>query len=446
MTKVHERSRKCEKFYQDRVMMRAIRGGTESMRAAGEKYLPREAAESPTAYKRRLARSTFANFVEESVRVLASKPFSKPVIISSDRYPEIAADYAKRADGRGTSITTLSAQAFDEAMWQGTTFIAVDAPESGGRPYAYLLKADNILDYDHDEDGLLTYLRISEKISVRDGGFDSKEVGRVREFKRDGAAVSWDLWQEDDAGEYASVSSGNPFPLEEIPVVGVHAGMLGSDEFFAAPPLTNLMYQNIQHWQESSDQSHILHVAKVPLLFMKGGDQPDSTDGKPAIAIGSEYAIQQSSGEADMKWVEITGSSINAGRQSIVDLESRMMRTGLEMLANGGAVETATGRSLRAGENNNRIAQLAANLEAALEKVFFWLGKFNMISEPDFGVSVHKDYGINASTEELNSLIQARTLGDLSREDFLTELVRRSILRPEFNKDDNLDRLSSELV
>ena len=76
----------------------------------------------------------------------------------------------------------------------------------------------------------------------------------------------------------------------------------------------------------------------------------------------------------------------------------------------------------------------------------FTIGKFNMISEPDFAVSVHKDYGINASTEEISALVQARTLGDLSQEDFLSELKRRSILRPEFNIEDNRDRISSEMV
>ncbi|WPC03500.1 DUF4055 domain-containing protein [Pseudomonas benzenivorans] len=436
---VQDRSKKMTQLYQDREMIRAIRGGTKTMREAGEKYLPREAKENPTSYKRRIARSTFANFMRETIESHTAKPHAKPYVFTSAKNQELADDYLKRSDSKGTSAVQVGANAVEDACWNGTSLILVDAPESGGRPYFYNLSMDSVLDYDLDEDGLLTYFRIAEKITVRDGEFDVKELGRVRVFKREKEVVTWDLWEESDGGKYSSVTAGNKFPLDFIPVFAVHAGPVAPGEFFADPPLMNLAYLNVQHWQESSDQSHILHVAKVPLLFGTGIPEDDE------IAIGSEYAIIAPPG-SDLKWVEISGASINAGRQSIVDLESKMMRAGLEMLQNGGATETATGRALRAGENNNKVAQIASNLEAALEKTMFTIGKFNMISEPDFAVSVHKDYGINASTEEISALVQARTLGDLSQEDFLNELKRRSILRPEFNIEDNRDRISAEMV
>nr|WP_322941800.1 DUF4055 domain-containing protein [Pseudomonas sp. s4] len=436
---VQDRSKKMTQLYQDREMIRAIRGGTKTMREAGEKYLPREAGESPTSYKRRIARSTFANFMRETIESHAAKPHAKPYVFNSAKSQELADDYLKRADSKGTSSSQVGYNAVEDACWNGTSLLLVDAPESGGRPYFYNLSMDSVLDYDLDEDGLLTYFRIAEKITVRDGEFDVKELGRVRVFKREKEVVTWDLWEESDGGKYSSVSSGNRFPLDFIPVFPVHAGPVAPGEFFADPPLMNLAYLNVQHWQESSDQAHILHVAKVPVLFASGVAEDAQ------ISIGSEYAIKADSG-SDLKWVEISGASINAGRQSIVDLESKMMRAGLEMLQNNGATETATGMALRAGENNNKVAQIASNLEAALEKTMFTIGKFNMISEPDFAVSVHKDYGINASTEEISALVQARTLGDLSQEDFLNELKRRSILRPEFNIEDNRDRISAEMV
>lgn len=436
---VQDRSKKMTQLYQDREMIRAIRGGTKTMREAGEKYLPREKGEEPDAYKRRIARSTFANFMKETIESHTSKPHAKPYVFSSAKNQELADDYLKRADSKGTSSVQVGSVAVEDACWNGTSLLLADAPEAGGRPYFYNLSMDSVLDYDLDEDGLLTYFRIAEKITVRDGEFDVKELGRVRVFKRENDVVTWDLWEESDGGKYSSVSSGNRFPLDFIPVVPVHAGPVAPGEFFADPPLMNLAYLNVQHWQESSDQSYILHVAKVPVLFAAGFSE------ETQISIGAESAVKGDPG-SDLKWVEISGGSISAGRQSIQDLEAKMMRAGLEMLQNNGATETATGRALRAGENNNKVAQIASNLEAALEKIMFAVGKFNMISEPDFVVSVHKDYGINASTEEISALVQARTLGDLSQEDFLNELKRRSILRPEFNIADNRDRISSEMA
>jgi len=123
-----------------------------------------------------------------------------------------------------------------------------------------------------------------------------------------------------------------------------------------------------------------------------------------------------------------------------------MAAYGAEMLQNLGAIETATGRALRAGENNNQIAKIARVLGAGIERVMGWIGKFNKVSEPDFVAPVNTDYGINVSNEELTALIHARTRGDLSREDFLSEYKRRGIVTSEFNIDDNNDGLGWKCI
>lgn len=68
------------------------------------------------------------------------------------------------------------------------------------------------------------------------------------------------------------------------------------------------------------------------------------------------------------------------------------------------------------------------------------------MAEPDFNVDINTEYGINSSSEELTALANARTMGDLSQEDYLQELKRRGLLRNDFSLADNADRLSTELV
>ncbi|MNP61446.1 hypothetical protein D3C76_1566330 [compost metagenome] len=123
-----------------------------------------------------------------------------------------------------------------------------------------------------------------------------------------------------------------------------------------------------------------------------------------------------------------------------------MQSYGSDMLENNGAVETATGRALRAGETNNRIAMVALNLASAFERVLGWIAYFNKISEPDFHVDINTEYGINSSAEELSALANARTMGDFSQEDYLQELKRRGLLRNDFSVADNADRLATEIV
>lgn len=75
-----------------------------------------------------------------------------------------------------------------------------------------------------------------------------------------------------------------------------------------------------------------------------------------------------------------------------------------------------------------------------------WIAYFNKVSKPDFKVDINTEYGISSSAEELTALASARTMGDLSQEDYLQELKRRGLLRNDFSISDNLDRLTTELA
>ena len=433
---VSQRTLRCQKYYDDRELIRAVRGGTEALRNAGVKYLPKEPGESAESYKRRLARSFLTNYTDKTAKNLASKPFTRPIVVKSEHYQELADEYVKAVDGKGTSLTGLSSTVFEDALWNGSSFIAVDCAVQGGRPYAYHLSGDHILGYRLDEDDRLTEIRIQERAVVADGEWGEKEVTRVRVFKRDGEQVTWSLYDEDGT----AVTVDQAFALKEIPVVAMHSSaVVASGELFAAPPLKDLAFMNLQHYQESSDQSNILRIARVPVLFASG------VADDAAIAIGSEYAIKGESG-ADLKYVEHSGAAIGAGRDSLKDLEAKMQSYGSDMLENNGAVETATGRALRAGETNNRVALIALNLASAAERVLGWIAYFNKIAEPDFHVDIHTEYGINSSAEELTALANARTMGDLSQEDYLQELKRRGLLRNDFSISDNQDRLTTELT
>ncbi|XMB47147.1 DUF4055 domain-containing protein [Pseudomonas fluorescens] len=179
----------------------------------------------------------------------------------------------------------LCSTTFEDALWNGSSFIAMDAAVDGGRPYAYHLSGDNILGYRLDEDDRLIEIRIQEKAVVADGQWGEKEVSRVKVFKRDGDVVTWSLY--DCESTDTPIVLDQPFALKEIPVAPVHSSaVVSSGELFAHPPLKDLVYMNVQHYQESSDRSNILRIARVPVLFASG------VADDAAIAIGSEYAIK----------------------------------------------------------------------------------------------------------------------------------------------------------
>ena len=50
---------------------------------------------------------------------------------------------------------------------------------------------------------------------------------------------------------------------------------IGRGFMTAHPPLMDLAWLNLAHWQSASDQRHILHVARVPILFGRNLTLPE---------------------------------------------------------------------------------------------------------------------------------------------------------------------------
>jgi hypothetical protein len=57
---------------------------------------------------------------------------------------------------------------------------------------------------------------------------------------------------------------------------------------------------------------------------------------------------------------------------------------------------------------------------------------------------VNTDFRVTLNSADLTTLMQARQAGDISRDTFWAELVRRDVLGPTFDKDEELDRLDDE--
>lgn len=101
----------------------------------------------------------------------------------------------------------------EDAIWNGTSFLAVDCSIDGGSPYMYHLSADKILGFKLDEDDVFTEIRIAETAIVPDGDWGEKEVERVRVFQRVGEVVTWSLW-ENGSGGYTQVVANQAFALK----------------------------------------------------------------------------------------------------------------------------------------------------------------------------------------------------------------------------------------
>jgi hypothetical protein len=114
---------------------RTLMGGTKAMRAAGERYLPKFAAETQANYNARLGRSTLFNAFKKTVADMTGRVFSKPIVLGKDVPPELV-EYAENIDLTGRHLNIFARDVFYDSLQPGIGFIYVDAPPAPFAPMA----------------------------------------------------------------------------------------------------------------------------------------------------------------------------------------------------------------------------------------------------------------------------------------------------------------------
>ena len=427
----------------------ALLGGTAAMRAAGERYMPKWPGEDYEAHKTRLAVATLFPAYQRTVEVLGAKPFSKPVTFGED-VPTKLQDWCQDVDRNGSNLHAFLSAVCDEVLGYGFSGILVDYPPtrdeagaplyktkadeltSGVRPYFVQIHPRNVLGWLKDAAGLVQ-LRLLEIVAVQDGEFATKDIEQVRVLARG----SWQIWRKSEAGgkEAWSVYAEGTTTLTGIPFVPVNARYPGS--MAARPPLLELAYANVEHWQSKSDQQNILHVARVPILF--GRMLEDA-----AITVGAGSAVKASHPDADLKFVEHTGAAIEAGRMSILDLEDRMRQAGAELLVikPGNVTESQTLADNEQGAC--ALQKVAENIEDAADQALQLMAEW--VGEGEGGhVTIYKDFGAATLAEaSAELLLKSNQAGKISDESYYEELQRRGIRSPDVDWATEKERIDSQ--
>jgi hypothetical protein len=257
-----------------------------------------------------------------------------------------------------------------------------------------------------------------ESVEEPDGAFGTKCVQQVRvleprkwatyrKVKGATGAESWDLHER-------GTTSIDVIPF--APVYGYRKGFLQG-----VPPMLDLAYLNVEHWQSKSDQQNILHTARVPILFAKDMEGDD-------LHVGAGAIVKATSATADLRFVEHSGSSIEAGRQSLLDLEDQMRQIGAELLV----IKPGNTTEVQTRQDNEPamcdLQRIMQALEDALDLALSFMARF--VGEPTGGtVAIYSDFGVatlqEASAQLLASMQEA---GSLSHATLLNELKRRGVL------------------
>ncbi len=408
---------------------KALMGGTLAMRAAGTRYLPRHPAENSAIYAERASRSVLRNHFRRTVTKLVGRIFAEPLIISEDMPDELVA-ILRNIDLVGRGLNVFARDWFEDAMVSGLSHVLVDFPaaaggqslaeerENGARPYAVHVRADQLIAAQWDSRGgdkVLTQIRVREK-ALRYHGFEEVEEEQIRVIEPD----HWRLYRQDKKGVWQEAEAGEN-TLGRIPLVTLYTARTGFLQ--AEPPLEDLAFLNLEHYQIRSDQRNALNVASFPILAASGYNP--EIDGP--IEVGPNKVLTTSESEGKYYYVESSGAALEAGAKELDALEKAMLLFGLQF-ETPKERETATGRALDAADALSPLSAMAMNLEDSLNAMLsLFAGWLEMPFIGSIGVSTKSGAAQN-SERDLDFLLEARRLGDVSGEELIREAKTRGLL------------------
>lgn len=432
----------------------ALMGGTPRMRKEAAKWLPQNPNESDDLYKLRVNRSFLFNVYRRTITSMVGNAFSDNIKISG--IPDELSYLEYNANGQGQSITEHAAELFEDALLFGKCHNYVDFPNSpiqsvdavtyrnlGLRPYLARISPLNLIGWDlayNNGFESVEHIRILDSDIILTEDFLEQEREIVRVIKPDVIEIY--------ARDYSKVSGYIPIPvgmtlpqtgegdfelidaipnsLGYVPIQSGYANKYGT--FLANPTLEDLAWLNLQHFQSSSDQANILHVARVPFLLGAGFEQEDSD----SLTIAANNMVVTNNKDASIKYVEHTGTSINAGRQHGKDIEEQMHRSGADILF-GKSVsrQTAQARKIDQAEALS-VAQISIrSIEQMLEQNYKvaadWL---DLDTDFEPTVSIGADLNLADDPNPVQGFVTLCDWMGLKPEVALAEAKRRGLLAP----------------
>jgi hypothetical protein len=401
----------------------------------------------------------FFNATRLTVEGLTGYVFRKDPVLGEDVPPAIVAHW-ENIDNAGTHGDVFCREQFTDALNVGHGAILVEFPKTGGtqtpleervtgeiRPYWVPIKKDDVVSWrttvEHGKT-ILTQLVVRETGVLSDGAFGEKEQTRYRVFYRNqtasGPVVGFVLLEETDNREVIQVDEGLYPTQDEIPVAEI--GTSGRKGLFESdPPLLDLAFLNIAHYQQQSDHFTNIHLTCVPVPVTIGAD---TTQGQ--VVLGPNAGLHLPQG-GDFKYVSAPADAIGPTKQSLDDLKADMATAGLAMLAaDKRAAETAQAKRIDKAASDSKLAVSARGLQDAIERALGFHARYlGLELEAGGSITINRDYeNLTLDAGMIAALSGLVREGQLTLETLWKMLQEGNTLPEDFDADEEKGLLDAE--
>ncbi len=455
-----------QRLAHDWALIECVRGGTRAMREAGEQYLPKEQNEDNEAYMARLSRATLAPIYVRLVRVFASMILRKPVkILNTEGMAEsdfqLILSHLDDIDHRGSDIQLFAFELLKEAIHGGYCGVEVIYPKvdglqtradevsSGVRPFWSLYNSQKIIG-SKIEDNTLTQVRILQNVIQPEGEWGEKEVEQVLVYRFIEDVLVSEVYQEytdkDGKPEWELVDA---VPLEipnledTLPFVFVF-----SDRRLvqSPPPMLEVAYLNVRHFQITADLENSIHVAAIPRMFIFGASEDDIA---ATSTLSGNMAIAIPNADARVDWNAPNPQAFQPCTDRLEVIKNEMLELGLSTMTSQKNVgESADSKRLDRSQSDSQLAVLSQNLQNALYQALrIHVAYMGLDPDTTPTVQVNRDFdGMAMSSQMVGSLLNILNAGKLSTETFLWLLQYGEVLPDDLNLEEEIARIDAEFT
>lgn len=424
--------------------------GAQVVRDAGERYLPKFPNETKKDYDFRVKTGKFTNVYLDIVEGLSQKPFSKELTIAEGA-PERLASLIEDIDGRGNHLHVFAAQTFFAGINKAIDWILVDYTraaglrtvqqerEAGVRPYWVHVPADKVIRVESKVIAGREQLTLVHILESPD---------RVRIYKRDGSAVTWEVHAKNESGEWVLDDDG-VITIGVIPLVPFITGRRKGATWQFEPAMRGAVDLQRELYQEETSLKYIKTMTCFPMLAGNGVPADVDADGKPkSIPVGPKAVLYAPPGpdgsHGEWKWIGTDAASLTFLAEQIKETKRDLREIGKQPLTAQSGNLTVIATAFASAKGNSAVQAWALGLKDALENALkltsLWLAE---TYEPE--VVIHTDFGIeNGDDKAPEYLLKMRKSApgdepDISQRTLWDEFKRRGILSAEFDPDIEID-------
>ncbi|WP_192560275.1 DUF4055 domain-containing protein [Pseudomonas allokribbensis] len=446
-------------------LVRDVRKGSETIKAAGDRYLPRPNAadtseDNKARYEAYKKRAVFYNATGRTKHSLVGAVFRTwPTLTVPGALDYVARD----VDGQGVSVYQQSQSVIGHLLEVGRHGLLVDyaavvagtvsrADELSGRARANIASytAESIINWKTRQVGgqhLLSLVVLRETVDVdTNDGFGSEQVVQYRVLRLDSTGMyTQEVWEEGSSKTSQVVAPFTPLngagrPWEVIPFQFV--GSENNDTTIDDAPLYDMAEVNIGHYRNSADYEEAAYLVGQPQPWMAGLDEQwrDHME-KNGIFLGSRapwiLPVNGTCGVWQALPNTVAKEAMDAKKQDMVSLGARLIER-------GSAVKTATQADNDSAAEHSVLSLVVSNVSEAYSQCLEWMAEF--VNAPGEVVyKLNQDFSqITLDATILVALFNAVQGGKLPEGDFWQYLRDRGVINPEKTDDEIRDELEAQ--